>query len=164
MLISFPAREISTSSALEIFHDIVRFQTTECLEFIDITEEVQTCVAASRIKDGMVNVQTQHTTGTIILNENEPLLLEDLKMTLEGLAPRGMSYQHDDFSVRTVNLTPHEKANGHAHCKALFLRSSEIINIANGKMQLGTWQRIFFIELDCARERSVSVMVMGLRD
>ncbi len=58
-------------------------------------------------------------------------------------------------------MTPDEKPNGHAHCKALFLRSSETINIVDGRLQLGRWQRIFLLELDCPRRRTVSVMVMG---
>ena len=160
MLISFPARQISRS-ALQIYHDVVRVQTRTSLQFIDITEEVRALVLASGIKNGMVNVQTRHTTATVIVNEHEPLLLEDLRRTLETLAPRDATYRHDDFSIRTVNLTPDEKANGHAHCKALFLRSSEVINVLRGEMQLGIWQRIFFLELDCARERTISVMVMG---
>jgi secondary thiamine-phosphate synthase enzyme len=160
MLISFPTSQ-TASSTLEIFHDIVRFQTRACLELIDLTEEVRARVVASGIKSGIVNVQTRHTTGAVILNEHEPLLLEDIKLTLERLAPRSVSYRHDDFNIRTVNLTPQEKPNGHAHCKALFLRGSEQVNVCDGKMQLGVWQRIFFIELDCAREREVSIMVMG---
>jgi secondary thiamine-phosphate synthase enzyme len=162
MLVSFPARQ-TESTAFQTFHEEIRLHTSGCFQFIDLTEEVRALVVASGIKDGLLNVQTRHTTATITINEDEPLLLEDMKLTLERLAPRDMQYRHDDFAVRTANLTPDEKPNGHAHCKALFLRGSETVNVAEGEMQLGRWQRIFFIELDCARERTVSVMVMGCR-
>ena len=86
---------------------------------------------------------------------------EDMKKTLECLAPREKRYGHDDFDVRTVNMEVGEQPNGHAHCKALLLRTSETLNIVDGQLRLGRWQRIFFIELDRSRPRTVSVMVMG---
>jgi len=89
------------------------------------------------------------------------LLFEDIGRTLEVFAPRRRSYRHDRFDVRTVNMTPDETPNGHAHCKASLLRSSEAINIARGRMLLGRWQRIFLLELDRPKERCVSVMVIG---
>ncbi|MBL8206973.1 MAG: YjbQ family protein, partial [Blastocatellia bacterium] len=94
-------------------------------------------------------------------NENEPLLLDDLKKSLERAAPRTVSYKHDDFDIRTENLTPDERPNGHAHCKALFLRSSETLNLINGELDLGRWQRVFLVELDGARQRTVSLSILG---
>jgi secondary thiamine-phosphate synthase enzyme len=97
----------------------------------------------------------------VVINEDEPLLLEDMRRTLERLAPQEMEYLHNDFDRRTVNMFPSEHENGHSHCKALFMKTSEMLNIIDGEVQLGQWQRIFLIELDCARARTVSVMVMG---
>jgi len=113
------------------------------------------------VRDGFVNVQTRHTTTAILVSEHEPLLMEDLKRTLERAAPCHVEYRHDDFSVRTVNMCPDEEKNGHAHCKALFLRSSECLNVVEGRVDLGQWQRIFLLELDRARSRTVSVMILG---
>jgi secondary thiamine-phosphate synthase enzyme len=148
---------------LKTYHESLRIETRECLEFTDITERVAECVRYSGIQDGFVNVQTRHTTTAILVGEREPLLIEDLKRTLETLAPRQGAYRHDDFSVRTVNMCPDEEKNGHSHCKALFLRTSECLNIVDGEMALGHWQRIFLIELDRARSRTVSVMIVGER-
>jgi secondary thiamine-phosphate synthase enzyme len=131
------------------------------MQFIDITESILELVRRADVRNGVVNVQTRHTTTAIVVNEHEPLLLEDMKKTLERLAPQSDAYRHNNFDVRTANLSPDEPANGHSHCKALFLRTAETLNIVEGAVQLGRWQRIFFIELDCARERMVSVMVMG---
>jgi secondary thiamine-phosphate synthase enzyme len=160
MLINFPARR-ATRQAFQAAHYSIPLRTRECLQFIDLTDELASLVAASGVINGTVNVQSRHTTAAVVVNEDEPLLLEDLKRTLERLAPRGADYRHDDFSVRTANLTPDEQPNGHAHCKALALRASETINVVNGELQLGRWQRVFFVELDCARAREVSVLVMG---
>ncbi len=141
-------------------HSVIRLRTSECLQFVDITDEVEEIVALAGIRSGWVNVQTKHTTTAIIVNESEPLLHEDLKRLLERLAPRTDDYEHNDFS-RRVDIPPDEPANGHAHCKALFLSMSVCVNVADGLLQLGRWQRIFLVELDESRERSVSVMVMG---
>lgn len=146
---------------LSSYHESLRIDTHESLEFTDITERVAECVRYSEIRDGIVNVQTRHTTTAILVGEHEPLLIEDLKRTLETLVPCRGDYRHDDFSVRTVNMCPDEEKNGHSHCKALFLRSSECLNIVDGRMDLGRWQRIFLIELDRARSRTVSVMILG---
>jgi secondary thiamine-phosphate synthase enzyme len=148
---------------LKGYHDSLTAETHECLEFIDVTDRVAEAVRNSGVRDGLVNVQTRHTTTVILVSEHEPLLLEDLKRTLETLAPCKGSYRHDDFAVRTVNMCPDEEKNGHSHCKALFLRSSECLNIVDGQMDLGQWQRIFLIELDRARSRTVSVMILGER-
>jgi len=149
-----------TSSGLQAHHDEIRLRTTECLEFVDLTSYVANIVARSGIRHGIVNVQTKHTTTALIINENEPLLLNDLKRMLDNYAPRDGEYEHNDFS-RRIDIPPDEPANGHSHCKALFLPSSIMLNLANGKLQLGRWQSLFLIELDEARDRYISVLVMG---
>ena len=147
----------------KIEHGVIHLETEECLQFIDITERIVELVEDSGIQNGIVNVQTRHTTTAIIVNENEPLLLVDMRQTLERLAPRDIEYGHNDFSIRTVNMQPEETENGHSHCKAMFLRTSETLNLTGGAIQLGRWQRVFLLELDGARRRSVSVVVMGYR-
>jgi secondary thiamine-phosphate synthase enzyme len=156
----FTLVEETTAALMKTHHSTIRVQTGECLHFIDLTKQLSMIIARSGIRSGIVNVQTQHTTTAIIVNENEPLLLEDLREQLERHAPRHAEYQHNDFS-RRVDIPPDEPANGHSHCKALFLPTSVTVNIVDGRLQLGTWQSVFFIELDECRERSVSVMVMG---
>jgi secondary thiamine-phosphate synthase enzyme len=60
-----------------------------------------------------------------------------------------------------VNLVEEERPNGHAHCRALLLPSSACLNVTEGRLQLGRWQRVFLVELDGPRERSVSVLLFG---
>ncbi len=158
MLITFPVRQ---NWSVEVCHRTLHLHTEECLQFIDLTAALRQFVGDSGFAQGFLNVQTRHTTTAIIVNENEPLLLKDLKKSLERLAPRTVSYQHDNFAIRTENLTPDERPNGHAHCKALFLRTSETLNIHNRELDLGRWQRVFLVELDGARERTVSLSILG---
>ena len=150
-----------TGTEMKCFHHDIHLWTEEGLQFIDLTEQVIALVERSGIQNGMVNVQTRHTTTAVILNEHEPLLLKDMKRLLARLAPRDGAYQHNNFAIRTVNMTPEEVPNGHAHCQALLLSSSATLNIVAGEVQLGRWQRVFFIELDHARPRTISVLVMG---
>lgn len=149
------------STSFHVHHADIRLHTREGLQFIDLTDDVIEIVAASGISHGMVNIQTRHTTTAVIVNEHEPLLLEDMKEMLSRLAPQHAYYRHNDFTIRTANMTPDESPNGHAHCRSLMLSSAATLNIVQGNIQLGRWQRIFFIELDHARPRTVSIMVMG---
>lgn len=141
--------------------DIIRILTSERLQFVDLTDRLTSIVSQSGVAHGVINIQTRHTTTGIVINEHEPLLLSDMKQLLERLVPENENYEHDNFEIRTTNLTPDERRNGYAHCRALFLRASESLNIVDHKIHLGTWQRIFLLELDGPREREVSVMIMG---
>lgn len=140
---------------------ILEYQTEGEFNFIDVTQEVKSFVSQCGIKNGLVNVQTFHTTTAIIVNENEPLLLEDIKKNLEKLAPGNMSYNHDDFKRRTVNVCPDECANGRSHCKAIYLPVNVVLNLLDGKIQFGQWQSILFLELDRPRKRKIQIQVIG---
>lgn len=142
-------------------HSRLRLGTSRAMEFIDLTDQIEAQVAETGIRTGLVNIQSLHTTTAIIVNEHEPLLLEDFEALLTRTAPPQTSYRHDDMRVRTVNLAPGERPNGHAHCRALLLPSSALLNLADGRLQLGRWQRLFLVELDGPRDREVSVLVLG---
>ena len=80
---------------------------------------------------------------------------------LERIAPRNGDYLHNDFTIRTVNMTEDECPNGHAHCQQLLLSTSETIPILNGEVQIGQWQSLFLIELDRPRPREVLFQISG---
>jgi secondary thiamine-phosphate synthase enzyme len=132
------------------------------VQFIDVTEQIEDLVGESGIESGVAVAFSAHTTAGVAINEAEPLLLEDMKRLLERFASRDAGYQHDDLSIRTVNLEPNERANGHAHCQRLFIGASESIPIVARRLQLGRWQRIFLVELDGPRPRHLIVQLMGV--
>ncbi len=146
---------------MKIVNHLIKLKTAATLDFIDITDKVKAKLKKAGIKRGIVNIQSLHTTMAIIIQESEPLLITDLKKVLERVAPRTMKYMHDNFDIRTVNMHPNEPVNGHSHCKAMFLATSSFLNIINGKLQLGKWQRIFAVELDNARTRRIALQIMG---
>jgi secondary thiamine-phosphate synthase enzyme len=143
--------------------EALAIETKRAPEFIDITEDVERIVADSGAGCGQATVFSGHTTAAIKVNENEPLLLQDLARIISQIAPVHGEYEHNDFSRRTVNMDEEECANGHAHCQQLFLSTSETIPIIDGRLALGQWQRIFLVELDRPRQRRVLVNVVGVR-
>ena len=140
---------------------VFTIETFEHVQFVDITQYVTRCVAEACVQDGRVDVFSRHTTACIRINENEPLLLEDLTALLERVVPQNANYRHDDFSIRTVNLHDDERVNGHSHCRSLLLGASESIPISEGRLLLGRWQSIFLAELDGPAQREFVVQVSG---
>ncbi len=154
-------REISTQPWPVVKLLSFRITTERAPQFIDITNEVQRLVAESGVNDGTATVFCRHTTAAIRINENEPLLLTDMEEFLKRVAPRELYYRHNDFSIRTENMTEDECPNAHAHCQHLMLGASETIPIVDGRLTLGRWQRVFLVELDRPREREVCVQIIG---
>jgi secondary thiamine-phosphate synthase enzyme len=140
-------------------HGMLRLKTSRPTEFVDLTDRIRAVVEEAPVEIGIVNIQTLHTTTAIVVNEYEPLLFADFVAMLHRAAPAGLVYGHDS-PARSANLTPGERVNGHAHCRALLLPSSTSVNVADGRLVLGRWQRIFFVELDGPQERQVSIVVL----
>ena len=144
-----------------VWADVVELKTEERVQLVDLTELVAERVRRSGIGHGLVCVQSRHTTAAVVVNENEPLLVDDFKRMLERLAPRGARYHHNELH-RRQNLAPDESRNGDAHCRALLLGASETLAVVDGALHLGRWQRVFLVELDGPRRRTLAVVVMGL--
>ena len=142
-------------------HARIRLVTTRPTDFVDLTDHLTRVLTASGVETGVVNVQTTHTTTAVIVNEAEPLLLDDFRDLLEWAAPRADAYRHDDLERRR-DVPADEPRNGHAHCQALLLPTSVCLNVAAGRLALGRWQRVFLVELDGPRPRDVSVVVSGV--
>jgi secondary thiamine-phosphate synthase enzyme len=130
------------------------------LQFVDVTERARAAVCAAGMGDGLAVFQVLHTTAALVVNENEPLLMGDLRGVLERLAPRSAVYAHDDLARRR-DVPPDEPKNGHSHCKAVVLSSSVALGVAAGRLLLGRWQRLFLVELDGGRERTLTVTAIG---
>jgi secondary thiamine-phosphate synthase enzyme len=140
-------QEVKYIQAISKF--MIEIKTNSRVEIIDITAEVQKEVERSGVKDGIALVYTKHTTTAIIINENESGLKEDILNALERLIPRGAGYLHDRIDD-----------NADSHLRAILLGNSVVVPVVNGRLDLGTWQRIMFIELDGPRVRRVVVKVI----
>ena len=151
-----------TESDFKVCHDLVQLRTQKRIQFIDLSELVRERVRRSGISTGMVNVHTKHTTTAIVVNENECQLLRDFEDRLEAWAPQNAPYRHNDLEARRFQLvSPDERPNGDAHARALLLGASETLNVVGGKVEFGEWQRLFLVELDGPRARSISILILG---
>jgi len=124
-------------------------QTTNRTELIDITDRVRAVVKECGIKDGICVITTRHTTSGIIVNENERGLRADILDMLGSLVPEDRNYAHNSIDN-----------NADAHLRAVLLGMSETIPIDDGHLVLGTWQSIFFVELDGPRNRTINVKMI----
>jgi secondary thiamine-phosphate synthase enzyme len=124
-------------------------QTTTRTELIDVTDRVRAIVKESGVKDGICVISTRHTTSSIIINENERGLRGDILEILETLIPENKSYAHN----RIDN-------NADSHLRAALLGNSATLPIEDGHLVLGTWQSVFFVELDGPRNRNINVKIL----
>ena len=152
---------VRESTEMRVCRDLVRLRTEEPLQFVDLTALVAERVRRSGVGEGTVTVQSRHTTAAVVVNENEPLLLEDLRDLLERWAPAAARYRHNDLEARG-HAPEFERPNGHAHARAVLLGTSVCLGIADGRVDLGEWQSVFLVELDGPRPRSVSIQVVGV--
>jgi secondary thiamine-phosphate synthase enzyme len=146
--IALPSATFSTSQ--------ISVTTRHAREFVDLTDLIAEHVVETGVRSGVVLVASKHTTAAILVNEDEPELLRDLDAFLGILAPESAAYAHND-----VPCGPEEHPNGHAHCQALVLNASVSLPVIDGKLSLGRYQRVFLVELDHARPRTVQMLVMG---
>jgi secondary thiamine-phosphate synthase enzyme len=131
--------------------------TRRTFEVHDITGEVLDRIRSAALHDGLVHIASRHTTAAVAVNEFDPALMRDLEQWLAGLAPAGRAWAHD-ARARTI---PGEPENTPAHLKAMLLGWSQTVAVVGGALQLGTWQRILFVELDGPRQRTVSLTMLG---
>jgi secondary thiamine-phosphate synthase enzyme len=142
--------------------------TERAFDVIDVTDACRALREDSGVVDGVLTVYTPHTTCAVKINERETCFLEDLRLFMEGLVPADAYYRHDDFEIRdpeTLAGRPEdEPINGHAHIKQMLLgAASETIPVVDGRVALGPWQRVMFVELDQARPRTIRLQVQGWR-
>ncbi len=117
--------------------------TSERTHFLEISGEVQEQVSKANLQDGLVTVFVPHTTAGITINEHaDPDVVHDMKDVLDRMVPWEGGYRHAE-------------GNTAAHVKASMMGSSAQVLVVDGRLQLGTWQGIFFCEFDGPRSRTV---------
>jgi secondary thiamine-phosphate synthase enzyme len=137
--------------AMKIYQEEFDIETSKRTEVLDITDRVEEIVKTSKIKEGLCNVFASHATAAIILNENEAGLVKDMAEKIERDFPPGANYKHDRIDD-----------NASSHLASAFIGQSRTIPINGNRLLRGTWQQIFFIELDGPRNsRRIVVTIIG---
>ncbi len=128
------------------------FNTKSRRQFINITPEVQQCLAESGIKEGFVLCNAMHITASVFINDDESGLHNDFEVWLEKLAPEKphSQYQHNGF-----------EDNADAHLKRTVMGREVVVAVTNGLLDFGPWERIFYGEFDGKRKKRVLVKIIG---
>jgi len=133
---------------MKVVNQSIEFSTKGEIDFIDLSEKVQRVVSKSEVRNGIAHVFAPHATGVIVLTEHDWNLLEDIKSVLENLLPKRASYRHP--------------SNAHSHLRSMFLPPDRTLPVIDGKLVLGTWQSLLFVETDVhPRRRTVIIQVLG---
>ena len=131
--------------------EYLTFNTKKHREYVHITPQIESIVKKSGVKEGMALVSAMHITAGVYVNDNEPGLIRDIDEWLEGLAPFREDYRHHQTG----------EDNGDSHLKAILVHHQVLLPITAGRLDLGTWQRVFYAEFDGQRPKRVIVKVMG---
>ena len=123
--------------------------------FINITADVERCLAESGISEGLALVNAMHITASVFINDDESGLHEDYERWLEQLAP------HEPVSQYRHNANAAREDNGDAHLKRQIMGREVVVAITGGRLDLGTWERIFYGEFDGRRRKRVLVKLIG---
>ena len=129
------------------------FNTKNIKEFVNISDQVQTCIDKSGIKEGLCLVNTMHITASVFINDNESGLHKDFDRWLETLAP------HAPISQYRHNLTGEDNAD--AHLKRTIMGREVVVAVTSGKLDFGPWEQIFYGEFDGQRRKRVLVKIIG---
>jgi len=131
--------------------EYIKVHTKTRRAYIHLTPQVEALVKKSGIQEGMALISAMHITAGVYVNDNESGLIEDIDLWLDTLAPANPDYKHHQTG----------EDNGDSHLKALLIHHQVIVPVTNGKLDLGTWQRIFYAEFDGQRDKRIIVKIMG---
>lgn len=128
------------------------FETKKRRELINITHEVEVCLAESKITEGLILINAMHITASVFINDDESGLHQDIEQWLERLAPEKpySQYKHNGY-----------EDNADAHLKRSVMGREVVVAVTNGKLDFGPWEQIFYGEFDGKRSKRVLVKIIG---
>lgn len=138
---------------MKSFRKELWFNTSQRMEFINITPDVENCLRESGIREGLCLVNAMHITASVFINDNESGLHQDYKDWLEKLAP------HEPLSLYRHNRTGED--NGDAHHKRQIMGREVVVAVTEGRLDFGPWESIFYGEFDGRRKKRVLVKIIG---
>lgn len=137
---------------MHAFTDYLWFNTKSRKELVNITDSIETLVQKSEIREGLCLVSAMHITAGIWVNDEESGLKKDLLVWLEELAPAKPDYLHHQTG----------EDNADAHLKRTLIHHQTILPVTEGKLDLGPWEQVFYVEFDGQRKKRVVVKILGL--
>ena len=147
----------ATPAGFRIFSRIADWITSDRLQLINITDRINEIVQKSGIREGIVHLQSLHTTTAVFLNEWQDALLHDVRSFLEDVINGENAWRHNDPEYSDC-----ERQNADSHLRGMLLGQTLSLQVRNSAVLLGTWQSIILAEFDGPRSRSLSVQVSGI--
>jgi secondary thiamine-phosphate synthase enzyme len=141
----------------KVFNRIVDWITNDRLQLLNITERVNEIVRKSGVRDGIVHLQSLHTTSAVFINEWQDALLHDVRNFFEQVVQGEQYYYHND-----PNYSDCERKNADSHMRGMLMGQTLCLQVRNASVLLGTWQSIIFAEFDGPRSRSLAIQVSGI--
>lgn len=139
-----------------IRHEIFTVATEERLQFMDLTKRMRDILQRHEVKQGLLIVNSLHTTTALFINEWQEALLHDIQLLLDRLIKEQEGYRHNDPQYSDC-----DRSNADSHLRSLLLGRQLSIPVVNGEMSLGTFESIIFAELDGPRERQIQLQVLA---
>lgn len=136
---------------MPIHSESLTLQTKTPRELINITPQVRAAMEKSGLREGVIAVTSLHVNSAVIVNDEEPGLLQDIDEWISRLAPAGEDYKH----------TGRFESNAGIHLQALLLHHQVIVPFSDGRLELGPWQSVFYVELDGLRPKKISLKIIG---
>jgi secondary thiamine-phosphate synthase enzyme len=136
---------------VKIYNEHITLQSQKPREVFNITSQVKAAMEKSSFREGIILVSSLHSNSAVIVNDDEPGLLEDLDAWLSQLAPVADNYKHKGRF----------ESNAAIHFQSLLLHHQAIVAFTEARLDLGPWQSILFVELDGLRPKRILVKVMG---
>lgn len=150
-------RPSAAQGAFKIFNRVVDWITADRTQLINITDRVNEIVRKSGIRDGIVHLQSLHTTTAVFINEWQDALLHDVRSFLDQIVRGDESWRHND-----PRYSDCERRNADSHLRGMLMGQTLCLQVRNSAVLLGTWQSIILAEFDGPRSRSMSVHVQGI--
>lgn len=137
---------------MKSFHKELWFEVPTRRAFINITPQVEQCLAESGITEGLLLCNAMHITASVFINDDESGLHHDYEVWLEKLAPHApvSQYRHNGY-----------EDNADAHLKRQVMGREVVVAVTGGKLHFGTWEQIFYGEFDGRRKKRVLVKILG---
>ena len=141
----------------KVFHRIVDWITNDRLQLLNITDRINDIVRKSGIQNGIVHLQSLHTTTAVFINEWQDALIDDVRNFFESTVKRDAYYRHND-----PNYSDCERKNADSHLRGMLMGQTLCLQVRNAAVLLGTWQSIILAEFDGPRSRSMAVQISGV--
>jgi secondary thiamine-phosphate synthase enzyme len=141
----------------KVFNRIVDWITNDRMQLLNITDRLNDLVRKSGVRDGIIHVQSLHTTTAVFLNEWQDALLGDVKEFFDEVIDQHHYYRHND-----PELSDCERKNADSHLRGMMMGQTLSLQIRNAAVLLGTWQSIILAEFDGPRSRSVAIQISGV--